>query len=73
MSADTDSEGLASHMELQEMKDKFSGKRVQFIGMMGKTDGPTGKVWRVTNGGIWVTRLDGHREQWHPEDLRVIS
>jgi hypothetical protein len=56
----------------EDFKAKFAGKRVQFVGMMGKTDGPTGKVWRVTNGGVWVTFPDGHREQLHPEDLRVI-
>lgn len=55
------------------MKDKFAGKRVQFVGMFGTTDGPIGKVWRVTKHGIWVTLPDGHRQQWHPESMRVIS
>lgn len=59
-------------MELQEMKDKFAGKRVQFVGMTGKTDGPIGKVWRVTRYGVWVTFEDGSRQQLHPEGLRVI-
>lgn len=72
MSADIDSKGSPA-MDLQEMKDRFAGKRVQFIGPMGKTDGPTGKVWRVTSSGVWVTLTDGRREQLHPEDLRVIS
>lgn len=60
-------------MELQEMKDRFSGKRVQFVGMSGNADGPTGKVWRVTKYGVWVTFADGYREQLHPDGLRVIS
>lgn len=60
-------------MTLDEMKDKFAGKRVQFVGMMGATDGPSGKVWRVTTSGIWVTFPDGHREQLHPDDVRVVS
>ncbi|WP_181037150.1 hypothetical protein [Arthrobacter sp. 4R501] len=59
-------------MTLEDMKTQFAGKRVQFVGMMGATDGPKGKVWRVTNRGVWVTFPDGHREQLHPEDLRVI-
>ncbi|MCX2747162.1 hypothetical protein OOZ51_04950 [Arthrobacter sp. MI7-26] len=54
------------------MKDMFAGKRVQFIGPMGNTDGPTGKVWRVTTRGIWVTFADGHRELLHPEDLQIV-
>lgn len=60
-------------MMLDEMKTKFAGKRVQFIGMTGDVDGPTGKVWRVTNRGVWVTFEDDHREQLHPEDIRVIT
>lgn len=59
-------------MTLEEMKTKFTGRRVQFVGMMGNTAGPVGKVWRVTSGGVWVTFPDGHREQLHPEDIRVI-
>jgi hypothetical protein len=55
------------------MKDKFAGRRVQFVGMFGNTDGPVGKVWRVTNRGVWVTFPDGHREQLHPEDIRVVA
>jgi hypothetical protein len=58
---------------LADLKAKFTGRRVQFIGMMGKTDGPTGKVWRVTSRGVWVTLPDGSRQQWHPEDIRVVS
>jgi hypothetical protein len=60
-------------MTLEEMKAKFAGRRVQFVGMMGTTAGPIGKVWRVTNGGVWVTFEDGHREQLHPEDIRVVA
>lgn len=59
-------------MTLEDMKARFAGKRVQFVGMMGNTDGPKGKVWRVTKSGVWVTFEDGHREQLHPEDIRVI-
>jgi hypothetical protein len=58
---------------LADLKAKFTGRRVQFIGMTGKTDGPTGKVWRVTSRGVWVTLPDGSRQQWHPEDIRVVS
>lgn len=57
---------------LEDMKAMFAGKRVKFVGMFGKTDGPVGKVWRVTNRGVWVTFADGHREQLHPEDIRVV-
>ena len=60
-------------MTLEDMKAKFACKRVQFVGMMGNTDGPIGKVWRVTKSGVWVTFPDGHREQLHPEDIRVIE
>lgn len=54
------------------MKAKFAGKRVQFVGMRGTANGATGKVWRVTKYGVWVTFPDGHREQLHPEDIRVV-
>lgn len=57
---------------LEEMKAKFAGQRVQFVGMYGTTDGPIGKVWRVTKYGVWVTFQDGSRQQLHPEGLRVI-
>lgn len=60
-------------MDLPTMKEMFTGKRVQFIGMFGNAAGPVGKVWRVTNRGVWVTLADGRREQFHPEDLRVIQ
>lgn len=60
-------------MTLEEMKTRFAGKRVQFVGMYNNTDGPVGKVWRVTNCGVWVTFPDGHREQLHPEDIRVVT
>lgn len=56
----------------EDFKAKFNGRTVQFIGMYGNADGPTGKVWRVTNRGVWVTLANGHREQFHPEDLRII-
>ena len=59
-------------MELQDMKAKFAGKYVQFVGMYGITEGPVGKVWRVTNHGIWVTMPDGSRQQWHPESVNVV-
>lgn len=48
--------------EAEDLEAKFTGKRVKFVGMYGKTDGPVGKVWRVTRYGVWVTFLDGHRE-----------
>ncbi len=54
------------------MKDRFTGRRVQFVGITGNADGLIGKVWRVTKYGVWVTFPDGHREQLHPEDIRVI-
>lgn len=57
----------------EDFKAKFTGKRVKFVGMFGNADGPTGKVWRVTSRGVWVTFADGHREQLHPEDLRIIN
>jgi len=59
-------------MDLEQLRAQFAGKRVQFVGMHGTTDGPIGKVWRVTARGVWVTFPDGHREQLHPEDIRVI-
>lgn len=59
-------------MTEEDMKANFAGKRVQYVGMMGNTDGPIGKVWRVTKHGIWVSFPEGHREQLHPEDIRVV-
>lgn len=58
---------------LEDLKATFAGKRVKFVGMFGKTDGPVGKVWRVTNGGVWVTFANGDRQQLHPDGLRVIG
>lgn len=58
---------------LADLKVRFTGRRVQFIGMMGKTEGPTGKVWRVTHRGVWVTLPNRSRQQWHPEDIRVVE
>ena len=60
-------------MTLEQLKATFAGKRVKFVGMYGTTDGPEGKVWRVTRGGVWVTFANGDRQQLHPEGLRVIS
>lgn len=57
----------------EDFKAKFAGKRVKFVGMFGKVDGPIGKVWRVTSRGVWVTFEDGSRQQLHPDGLRVIS
>lgn len=59
-------------MDLEQLKAKYAGKRVKFTGMYGKTDGPVGKVWRVTSRGIWVTLEDGSRQQWHPESVTVV-
>lgn len=59
-------------MTLDEMKVKFRGRRVQHVGMFGNSDGPVARVWRVTNHGVWVTMGDGTRQQWHPEDTRVV-
>jgi hypothetical protein len=56
----------------EDFKAKFTGRRVQFVGMFGNADGPVAKVWRVTNRGVWVTMPDGSRQQWHPEDVRVV-
>jgi hypothetical protein len=57
---------------VEDFKTKFTGKRVQFVGMFGNANGSIGKVWRVTSRGVWVTYPDGHREQHHPEDIRVV-
>ncbi len=59
-------------MDLQQMKAKFAGKRVRYVGMFGNADGPTARVWRVTARGVWVTLPDGSRQQWHPEDIEVV-
>ncbi len=60
-------------MSIEDYKARFQCKKVQFVGMFGNADGPTGKVWRVTARGVWVTLPDGSRQQWHPEDVRVVS
>ncbi|QSZ54503.1 hypothetical protein RI444_07605 [Paenarthrobacter sp. AT5] len=60
-------------MSLDDWKAKFAGKRVKYVGMSGKTDGPVGRVWRVTSLGVWVTWENGERQQCHPEGLRVID
>lgn len=59
-------------MDLEQMKAKYAGQRVQFTGMFGDTDGPVAKVWRVTRFGLWVTMADGSRQQWHPESVTVV-
>jgi len=48
-----------------------AGQRVRFVGTFGNADGPTGKVWRVTAYGVWVTFPDG-RQLMHPEDIAVV-
>jgi hypothetical protein len=60
-------------MNLEGLKAKFAGKHVKFTGMLGNTDGPVAKVWRVTSKGIWVTMPDGSRQQWHPESVTVVA
>jgi hypothetical protein len=60
-------------LDLQQLKEQFDGKRVKYVGIRGATDGPVGKVWRVTKGGVWVSLADGSRQQWHPEDISVVS
>lgn len=60
-------------MSLEELKARFAGKRVKYVGMRGTTDGPIAKVWRVTNSGVWVTMPDGSRQQWHPDDLAIVE
>jgi hypothetical protein len=57
----------------RDFKSEFAGRTVQFVGMFGNADGPTGKVWRVTSRGVWVTLPDGSRQQWHPEDIRTTQ
>lgn len=57
----------------EDFKVKFTGKRVKFVGMFGNAEGLTGKVYRVTSRGVWVTYADGRREQHHPEDLRIVN
>lgn len=57
---------------LADFKARLTGQRVQFVGMSGNANGLIGKVWRVTRHGVWVQYADGHREQHHPEDVRVI-
>lgn len=59
-------------VDLQEMKTQFAGRCVQFVGMRGTANGAIGQVWRVTKCGVCVTFQDGHREQLHPEDIRVV-
>ena len=59
-------------MDLQQMKSMYAGKHVKFTGMFNNADGLTGKVWRVTKYGVWVTLPDGSRQQWHPEDITVV-
>jgi hypothetical protein len=60
-------------LDLQQLKEQFDGKRVKYVGIRGATDGPVGKVWRVTKGGVWVSLADGSRQQWHPEDISLSS
>lgn len=51
-------------MDLEQLKATFAGKRVQFVGMFGKTDGPVGKVWRVQEQcTVSMTRRD---RKWMP-------
>lgn len=57
---------------MQQLKERFVGRRVKFTGMFNNADGPVGKVWRVTKYGVWVTLQDGTRQQWHPEDVTVM-
>lgn len=33
---------------VEDFRAKFAGKRVKFVGVHGETDGPVGKVCRVT-------------------------
>ncbi|MDQ5862782.1 MAG: MerR family transcriptional regulator [Actinomycetota bacterium] len=63
----------ADPLDLEGLKAKFTGRRVQYIGMRGNADGPLAKVWRVTKSGIWVTMADGSRQQWHAEDITVVK
>jgi len=52
-----------------------NGQRVRFVGTFGNAAGPTGKVWRVTAAGVWVTfpPEDGGRQLVHPEDIRPVG
>lgn len=62
-------------MTLVEMKARYVSERMQFVGMVGmvgRADGPTAKVWRVTNYGVWVTMPDRSGQIWHPKDIRVV-
>lgn len=44
-------------------------QRVKFVGHHGTTEGPTGRIWRITKNGVWVTLDNSHRECWHPDDI----
>lgn len=48
-------------------------QRVRYVGISGAADGPSGRVWRVTKSGVWVTLADGSRTCWHPDDVRPAA
>lgn len=47
-----------------------SGQRVKFVGIHGRTDGPTGRVSRVCRGYVRVRWDGGDTEQVHPDDIK---
>jgi hypothetical protein len=63
---------MAEAENLADFKARLTGRRVQYVGPLGNADGPVVKVERVTRGGVWVIMPDASRQQWHPEDVRVV-
>ncbi|WP_422747900.1 hypothetical protein ACN27E_07525 [Mycobacterium sp. WMMD1722] len=49
-----------------------SGRRVQYVGIHGTADGPTGRVSRVLKAAVRVRWDDGRLDDVHPADLRVV-
>jgi hypothetical protein len=57
---------------MTDFKTRLTGRHVQYVGPLSNADGPVVKVQRVTRRGVWVIMPDGSRQQWHPEDVRVV-
>lgn len=45
------------------------GTRVRYIGILGRTDGPTGRVLTVSRYGLRIRWNNGPVELVHPEDV----
>lgn len=50
-----------------------TGRRVRYVGLTGRDDGPTGRVSRVLKAAVRVRWDDGRIEDVHPESLSVLS